>query len=161
MSARSTGCRYPVGRAVTAIDALARATRRKIPEVELLAERYQGAAASVRPAPCWVSPTPAPNHPERRGCACRCYAAGFPPQTQIPIVDEYGQLVAVVDISRNDIKVTLDCEGAHHRDPDRFNKDIHRHDAMTELGWIDLRITSRDTEGGIVRRLQAAWARRP
>lgn len=87
--------------------------------------------------------------------------AGFPPPTtQIPVYDEYGQLVAVVDMGWDDLKIALDYEGSHHRGPDRFNKDIHRHDDVTELGWIDIRVTSRGTEGGIIRRLQAAWARR-
>jgi hypothetical protein len=35
-------CRYPLGRAVAAIDALARATHLKMADVELLAERYKG-----------------------------------------------------------------------------------------------------------------------
>ena len=69
-------------------------------------------------------------------------------------------LVAVVDMGWEDIKLALDYEGAHHRDPVRFNKDIRRHDDVTELGWIDIRVTSQDTEGGIVRRLAAAFARR-
>jgi hypothetical protein len=35
-------CRYPVDEAVTMIDALARATRLKVADVELLAQRYKG-----------------------------------------------------------------------------------------------------------------------
>lgn len=38
--------RYPVGKAVAAIDALARATDLKLADVEMLAERYREAAAS-------------------------------------------------------------------------------------------------------------------
>ena len=69
---------------------------------------------------------------------------GFPrPQTQIRV------LVAV-----------LDYEGGHHRDSVRFNKDVRRHDDVPELGWMDIRATSRDTAGGIIARLTAEWSRR-
>jgi hypothetical protein len=33
-------------------------------------------------------------------------------------------------------------------------------DAMTEVGWIVIRVTARDTEGTILRLLADAWARR-
>jgi hypothetical protein len=87
---------------------------------------------------------------------------GFPrPQTQIPVYDEFGALVAVLDMGWEDIKLSaLDYEGDHHRNPVRFNKDIRRHDDVTELGWMDIRVTSRDTEGGIIGRLTTEWSRR-
>jgi very-short-patch-repair endonuclease len=76
------------------------------------------------------------------------------------VYDEYGVLVAVLDMGWEDIKLALDYEGDHHRSPIRFNKDIRRHDDVTELGWMDIRVTSRDTEGGIIARLTAEWRRR-
>jgi hypothetical protein len=42
----------------------------------------------------------------------------------------------------------------------RFSHDIRRAEAVTELGWIDIRVTAEDTEGGIIRRVGAAWKRR-
>jgi hypothetical protein len=87
--------------------------------------------------------------------------AGFPrPQTQIPVYNEYRILVAVLDMGWEDVKVAADYEGDHHRTRSRFNKDIRRHEEVTELGWIDVRVTSQDTEAGIVRRVKAAWDRR-
>lgn len=88
--------------------------------------------------------------------------AGFPrPQTQIPVYDEYGQLVAVIDMGWAGIKVGVDYEGDHHRTDRRtFNKDIKRAEALTELGWTDVRVTVEDTEGGIIWRVSAAWQRR-
>ena len=41
-TALDLACRYPIGKAVAAIDALARATRLKMADVESLAERYRG-----------------------------------------------------------------------------------------------------------------------
>ena len=87
---------------------------------------------------------------------------GFPrPQTQIPVYDEFGVLVAVLDLGWEDMKIAMDYEGEHHRiDRRRFNHDIRKAEAVAELGWVDIRVTAEDTEGGIVRRLSTAWSRR-
>jgi hypothetical protein len=86
----------------------------------------------------------------------------FPrPQTQIPVYDEFGVLVAVFDLGWEDLKIAMDYEGAHHwMSRARINHDIRKAEAVAELGWIDLRVTADDGEGGIVRRLSAAWRRR-
>ncbi len=58
---------------------------------------------------------------------------GFPPpQTQIPVVDEYGVLVAVVDLGWRDYLVGVDFEGAHHwTDPRQRRRDAERYTALT------------------------------
>ncbi|MGB6206295.1 MAG: hypothetical protein WBF82_04875, partial [Mycobacterium sp.] len=88
--------------------------------------------------------------------------AGFPPpQTQIPVYDEYGQLVAVLDMGWEDIKLAVEYDGDHHWTERRqFNKDISRAEALTDLGWIDVRVTAEDTEGGVIARVSTAWQRR-
>jgi hypothetical protein len=160
-TALDLACKYPVERAVAAIDALARATHLKVADVELLAERYRGRRGIRNAHKVLTLVDPGAESPRETWLRLLVIRNGFPPpQTQIPVYDEYGQLVAVVDMGWEGIRVALDYEGSHHRDPDKFNKDIRRHDTVTELGWIDIRVTSRDTEGGIVRRLQAAWERR-
>lgn len=153
--------RYPLQRAVAGVDALANATHLKVADVELFAERYRGhrGIRAARRALALVDPgAESPRETWLRLLVIR--NAFPPPTTQIPVRDRYGVLVAVLDMGWEDIKVALDYEGAHHRNPVKFNKDIHRHDAVTELGWTDIRVTSQDTEGGIVCRLQAAWDRR-
>ncbi len=89
--------------------------------------------------------------------------AGYPPpQTQIPVYGPYGELVGIVDMGWEDIKIALEYEGEHHRTNSRvFNNDIARHETMTtDLDWIAIRVTAADVPGGILRRLAAAWARR-
>ena len=77
------------------------------------------------------------------------------------VYDEYGVLVAVLDMGWEDVKVAADYEGEHHwMNRRRFNSDIRRAEAVTEQGWIDVRVTVEDTEGGIIRRVAAACARR-
>lgn len=59
------------------------------------------------------------------------------------------------------LRLALEYEGEHHRTPQQFAKDIARYETMTnELAWIVIRITGRDTPGGILGRLASAWARR-
>ncbi len=84
-----------------------------------------------------------------------------PPQTQIPVYDAYGGLIAELDMGWEGMMIALDYEGDHHRATRAaFNKDIRRHDAVTELGWTDIRVTSADSEGGVIARLTTAWRRR-
>jgi hypothetical protein len=160
-TALDLACRYPFDEAVAAIDALARATKLKMADVELLAERYSGRRGIRDARKVLDLVDPGAESPRETWLRLLVIRNGFPrPQTQIPVYDEYGALVAVLDMGWEHIKLALDYEGDHHRNPVRFNKDIRRHDDVTELGWIDIRVTSRDTEGGIIGRLTAEWRRR-
>ncbi|CCK61655.1 hypothetical protein [Mycobacterium canetti] len=154
--------RYPVGKAVAAIDALARATDLKLADVEMLAERYRGHRGIKRARRALDLVDPGAESPRETWLRLLLIDAGFPrPQTQIPVYDEYGQLVAVVDMGWEEIKVGVDYEGDHHRTDRRtFNKDIRRAEALTELGWIDVRVTVEDTKGGIIWRVSTARQRR-
>jgi hypothetical protein len=160
-TALDLACRYPLGQAVAALDALARATHLKSADVELLVERYKGRRGIRNARKVLDLVDPGAESPKETRLRLLVIRNGFPrPKTQVPVHDQYGVLVAVLDMGWDDIKVAADYEGEHHRSPARFNKDIRRHDDATDLGWIDVRVTSHDTEGGIVRRLAAAFARR-
>lgn len=161
-TALDLACRYPVGKAVAAIDALACATHLKMADVELLAERYKGRRGIGRARIALPLVDPAAESPRETWLRLLLIRAGFPPpQTQIPLYDGYGQLVAVVDMGWEQIKVAVDYEGDHHwMNRRRFNHDIRRAEAVAELGWIDVRVTAEDTEGGVIARVSAAWDRR-
>jgi hypothetical protein len=160
-TALDLACRYPLGEAVAAIDALARATHLKMADVELLAARYRGRRGIRKARKVLDLVDPGAESPKETWLRLLVIRNGFPrPQTQIPVYDEYGALVAVLDMGWEDIKLALDYEGNHHRNSVRFNKDIRRHDGVTELGWMDIRVTSRDTEGGIIGRFTTEWSRR-
>ncbi|MFB1295204.1 hypothetical protein ACAG24_006805 [Mycobacterium sp. pW049] len=154
--------RYPRKRAVAAIDALARATRMKIADVELLADRYKG-RRGIRQAREIVNLVdPGAESPQETYLRLLVMDHDFPPpQTQIPVYDECGVLVAELDMGWEDMMIGLDYEGDHHRQTRyAFNKSIRRHDAVTGLGWTDIRVTSSDTDGGIIATLASAWRQR-
>ena len=161
-TALDLACRYPVARAVAAIDALARATDLKVADVGLLAERYKG-RRGIRKAHKALSLVDAgAESPRETWLGLLLIRAGFPPpQTQVPVYDEYGQLVAVLDMGWEQIKLAVEYDGDHHRtDRRQFNKDIRRAETLTDLGWIDVRVTAEDTEGGVIARVSATWERR-
>ena len=161
-TALDIACRYPLGKAVAAIDALARATHLKMADVELLADRYKG-RRGIRKARTVLDLVDAgAESPRETWLRLLLIRAGFPrPQTQIRVHDEFGVLVAVLDMGWENVKVAADYEGEHHwMNRSRFNSDIRRAEAVTGQGWIDVRVTVEDTEGGIIRRVAAAWARR-
>jgi hypothetical protein len=155
--------RYPLGKAVAAIDAFARATRLRTAQVEALFERYKGHRNIRRARHALTLVDPGAQSPQETWLRLLVTEAGYPPpQTQIPVYGPYGELVGVVDMGWNDIKLALEYEGEHHRTNRRvFNNDIARHETMTtDLDWIVIRVTAADVPGGILRRLGAAWARR-
>jgi hypothetical protein len=154
--------RYPVGEAVAAIDALARATDLKVIDVETLAERYRGRRGIRRARIALSLVDPGAESPRETWLRLLLIRAGCPPpQTQIPVYDGFGALVAVVDLGWEDLKLAVEYEGDHHRtDRRQFHRDIRRAEAVAELGWMDVRITAEDTPGGIIARVSAAWQRR-
>ena len=161
-TALDLACRYPLDRAVAAIDALARATQLKIADVDLLADRYKGRRGIRRAGTALDLVDPGAESPRETWLRLLVIRHGFPrPQTQIPVYDQFGVLVAVFDLGWEDLRIAMDYEGAHHwMSRARINHDIRKAEAVAELGWIDLRVTADDSEGGIVRRLSAAWRRR-
>jgi hypothetical protein len=161
-TALDIACRYPIGPAIAALDALARATDLKMADVELLAERYKGRRGVRRARRALSLVDAGAESPRETWLRLLLIRAGFPtPRTQIPVHDEYGQLVAVLDIGWEEIQLAVEYEGDHHRtDRRQFNKDITRLEALTELRWTVVRVTAEDTEGGVIARVQAAWDRR-
>ncbi len=155
--------RYPLVKAVAAIDALARATRLKAVDIEQCIERHKGHRNIRRARHALTLVDPGAESPQETWLRLLVIEAGYPPpQTQIPVYGRYGDLVGIVDMGWKEIKLALEYEGDHHRTNRRvFNKDIARHEAMTtDLDWIAIRVTAEDVPGGILRRLGAAWSRR-
>lgn len=160
-TALDLACRYPLGKAVAAVDALAKATHLSLPDVVALAERYRGRRGIRQVGKIVQLVDAGAESPKETWLRLLVVRHGFPPpSTQIPVYNEYGVLVAVIDMGWEALKLGLDYEGENHRGPVRFNKDIRRYDEITRLGWTDIRVTSLDTEAVIIARLTTEWNRR-
>jgi hypothetical protein len=72
-------------------------------------------------------------------------AAGFPkPQTQIVVVDAFGEFVGRVDMGWKEWKVGVEYDGPQHwDDPEQHAKDIDRLADLAAQGWLIIRV-SRD-----------------
>jgi len=161
-TALDLACRLKLDDAVAAIDALARATKLNMADVDVLAERYRGRRAIRRARVALALVDAGAESPQETRLRLLYMRAGFPrPETQIPVYDEYDQLVAVLDMGWRNILVGADYEGEHHRmSRHRFNSDIRRHDIVTERGWIDVRVTVEDTDAVTIDRTRRAFERR-
>lgn len=155
-------CRNSVGNAVAAVDALARATRFNVADAQVLANRYKGHRNVRRARRALTLIDAGAESPRETWLRLLLIDAGYPrPQTQIPVYGEYGELVALLDLGWEDVKIALEYEGDHHRtDRRQFDRDIARYEALHDLGWITVRVTAEDMPGGILRRVAAAWSRR-
>jgi very-short-patch-repair endonuclease len=161
-TALDLACMYPLDEAVAAIDSLARATRLNLADVDVLTQRYKGRRGIRRARVALDLVDAGAESPRETWLRLVLVRAGFPrPQTQIPVYNEFGVLIAEVDMGWKHIKVAVEYEGEHHwRNRRQFDKDIRRFEAVTEAGWIDIRVTAEDTVATIERRVAAARARR-
>lgn len=153
--------KFPEDIAVAAIDALARATKLKVADIEVVAQRHAG-QRGIRQARTSIALVD-PNAESPRETAVRLLIvrAGFPrPESQHPIYNEFGVLIGVVDFAWPELKVAVEYEGRHHTDPEQIRKDIARIEEMIEMGWLVIRVTSRDPAGVVLRRIAHARASR-
>ena len=118
--------------------------------------------ASARPARQSTSSTQERTSPRETWLRLLLIRAGFPGrQTQIPVYDEYGVLIAVIDVGWEDIKVGADYEGDHHRMSHPVQqRHPCRAEGVANQGWIDVRVTVEDCDADIIRRVAEARARR-
>ncbi len=155
-------CWYPPDTAIPAVDALARATRLKVADIEALAEFHRGRRGIRRARAALEMVDPGAESPRETWLRLLIIRAGLPwPQSQIAVRNEYGVVVAEVDMGWEARKIAVEYEGDHHRTDRRvFNRDIHRMDELIELGWIVIRVTVEDTPASIIQRIRGALARR-
>lgn len=156
------GCWYPTGQAVAAIDALVRATDLKAADVELLLQRYPG-RRGIRQARTALGLVDAgAQSPKETWLRLLLMHAGLPrPQTQIVIDDEFGDVIAYLDMGWEEIKVAVEYDGDQHRsDRRQYSWDVRRLEMLERRGWIVIRVVAGDQPADIIRRVRAALARR-
>lgn len=161
-TALDLGCWYPTREAVAAIDALLQATDLKVAEIELLVQRYP-ARRGIRQARIAVDLVDGgAQSPKETWLRLLLIQAGLPrPQTQIPVEDEWGDVIAYLDVGWEDVKVSVEYDGEQHRNDRRqYTWDIRRLEVLDRLGWLVIRVVAGDQPADIVRRVRAALARR-
>ncbi|MCX8565200.1 hypothetical protein OS122_30410 [Mycolicibacterium mucogenicum] len=149
--------RFPEDMAVAAIDALARATKLTVADIELAARRHPGQRGIRQARKSIALVDPKAESPRETALRLLIVRAGFPrPVSQHPILNEFGVLIGVVDFAWPELQVAVEYEGRHHMDPDQIRRDIARIEEMIEMGWLVIRVTSRDSAGVVLRRIAHA-----
>jgi hypothetical protein len=153
-------CWYPSMTAVAAIDALARATDVKLADAELLAARYRGRRGIGCARVSLDLVDAGAQSPKESWLRLVLVQAGLPrPQTQIPVLDEFGSAIAYLDMGWEDVKVAVEYDGEQHRsDRSQYNWDIRRLERLHRRGWRVVRVVASDRPADIVRRVRAARA---
>lgn len=138
------GRRLPFRDGVLRIDALMNATDVKVDDIAAVAQRHPGVRGLkvLRQTLDFVDS--GAESPYESLTRLLLMQAGFPrPQTQIAVFDEYGRLLARIDMGWPEYLVGVDFEGAHHwTDSRQRNWDAERYTLLPELGWTDFRVTS-------------------
>lgn len=155
--------RLPLGAAVAAVDALAQATELKMPDVDLLLDRYRGRRGLQAARAALVLVDSGSQSPKETWLRLLLAKAGFPPvQTQIAVRNEWGWAEAYLDMGWNDIRVAAEYDGDQHRsDRRQYVKDIRRMEILERrYGWFVVRVVAEDHPDDIIRRVADARASR-
>ncbi|MGZ6778585.1 MAG: hypothetical protein ACXVGO_06295 [Mycobacterium sp.] len=144
------GRRLDLEDGVQRIDALMNATDVKVGEIELVAALHPGVRGLKQLRHTLDLVDGGAESPWESLTRLLFVQNGFPrPETQIPVLDDYGVLVAVIDMGWRDYLVGVDFEGAHHWTNTRQRHwDAERFTRLPELGWKDFRVTSRMVRSG-------------
>jgi hypothetical protein len=131
--------------AIVRVDALANATGLKPEDVSLVAENHRGARGMVQLRRVVELMDGGAESPQETRTRLLLIAAGFPkPQTQIVVIDEFGEFVGRVDLGWEQWKVGVEYDGPQHwGDPDQHARDIDRLARLAAEGWLIIRL-SRD-----------------
>jgi len=139
------GRRNRLETAIIRVDALANATGLKPEDVERVAADHRGARGIVQLRRVVDLMDGGAESPQETRTRLLLIAAGFPkPQTQVVVVDEFGEFVARVDMGWKEYKLGVEYDGPQHwDDPDQHARDIDRLARLAAEGWLIVRL-SRD-----------------
>ncbi len=153
--------RGPVGQAVARLDALARATRVKAEDVQAVTMRHPHVKGLRQVDRVLDLVDPGAESPKETWLRLLLIEAGFPrPQTQIPVLGPGGYPLYHLDMGWEDMMITVEYDGAEHRERPRFGKDLIRSEYLAHVGWIHIRVVADHRQSDILRRVERAWALR-
>jgi REase_MTES_1575 len=159
---------FDIGRRTTSrlqalqrLDALTNATGVKLTDVEGVIAEHPGARGLVRLRRVLPLVDGGAESPQETRSRLVLVHAGLPaPQTQITVLDDYGDFVARIDLGYRDLRVGIEYDGPQHwTSAQQRDRDIDRYTALLDLGWTVIRVSSellRHRRGTYVARVVAA-----
>lgn len=154
------GRRLPLSEAVQRIDALMNAVGLRAAEIERVADGHPGVRGLKALRRTLRLVDAGSESPYETLTRLMLVNAGLPPpETQIRVADEYGQVVARLDMGYREQRVGVEYDGVQHwTDPRQRRRDIERLADLEALGWIVLRVSSDmlRTPAAVAARVRAA-----
>lgn len=132
-------------KAVQRLDALANVTRVTVTEVDAVAAAHPGVRGLRQLRSVLELVDGGAESPQETVARLALVDAGLPaPRTQLRVFGDAGEFIARLDMAYGEAKVAIEYDGAQHwTDPAVRQRDIDRHFALAELGWLVIRV-SRD-----------------
>jgi hypothetical protein len=138
------GRRKGLTTAVIRLDALMHTTGLKVADVELLAERHRGARGLVQLRQALLMADGGAESPYETKTRLVLVGSGLPrPQSQIEVVNQWGAVMARIDMGWEEPKVGVEFDGAQHwTDPAQRTRDIDRLAELEARGWTIIRVSA-------------------
>ncbi|OBH06215.1 hypothetical protein A5696_23815 [Mycobacterium sp. E2699] len=138
------GRRKGLTTAVIRLDALMHATGVKAADIELVADRHRGARGLIQLRRVLHLADGGSESPYETKTRLALVSAGLPrPRTQIEVLNEWGLVVARIDMGWEEWKVGVEFDGAHHwTDPAQRSRDIDRLAELEARGWAIVRVSA-------------------
>jgi hypothetical protein len=138
------GRRKGLTTAVIRLDALMHATGLKVADVELLAERHRGVRGLVQLRRVLLMADGGAESPYETKTRLVLVGSGLPrPQTQIEVRNEWGTVLARIDMGWEQWKAGVEFDGAQHwTDPAQRTRDIDRLAELEGRGWTIIRVSA-------------------
>jgi hypothetical protein len=130
--------------AVIAIDSLVRATGLTVDEVQPLVEAHRGARGLKQLRQALALVDAGAESPQETRTRLAIIAADLPrPRTQIAVHNEWGAVLARIDMGWEEWRVGVEYDGAQHwTDPRIRAKDIDRTAELERRGWRIIRVSA-------------------
>lgn len=143
-TAFDVGRRKGLVTAAIRLDALMHATEVKAADIELLADRHRGARGVVQLRRVLRLADGGAESPYETKTRLALVGSGLPrPQTQIEVLNDWGAVVARIDMGWEEWKVGVEFDGAHHcTDPSQRSRDIDRLAELEARGWRIVRVSA-------------------
>lgn len=138
------GRRKGLTAAVIRLDALMRATEVKSADIELLADRHRGARGLVQLRRVLRLADGGAESPYETKTRLALVGSGLPrPRTQIRVLNQWGTVIARIDMGWEEQKIGVEFDGAQHwTDPSQRSRDIDRLAELEARGWRIIRVSA-------------------
>jgi hypothetical protein len=149
--------------AVVAVDSLARATGLSVDEVQPLVEAHRGARGMKQLRQVLALADAGAESPQETRTRLVIISAGLPrPRTQIAVRNEWGAVLARIDMGWGQWRVGVEYDGAQHwTDPRIRANDIDRAAELERRGWRIIRVSAdllRNRPDIVIARIREALA---